>query len=122
MEIKGSEWTFNAAKWHGYVLSVMFLLYGGVKIILGFLDHNTENVAAHVVFLAVGAALLTICIGYRDGKGWGWYGLIGLNGLVIILAAVGYQSGLNLVLMVLSAGALAALLAPTTRERVFGRG
>ena len=107
--------TFLLAKWYGYVLSVIFLLYGGVSIILGILDRDYSNTGQLLVFLVIGIILVTLVIGFRDGKLWGWYGQIGVHGLVIILALFHPLNPYNWLLIVLSAGTIGLLFAPPTR-------
>jgi len=112
--------TFLLAKWYGYIFSAMFVLYGGVKIILGILDRDYSDFSQSVIFLLAGVLMATICIAFRDLKHWGWYGLIVINGLVVLAALFGLGETLNLVLLVLSGATLAALFAPTTKSQIFG--
>jgi hypothetical protein len=112
-------WMFLATKWYGYLLSLCFLLYGGVKIILGVLDRDYSDISSSVLFLILGIILITICMGYRDRRRWGWYGLIGVNAIVVVLAAIGYSQALNLIYLVLSGAALAMLFAPKTKAEIF---
>ncbi len=111
--------TFTVAKWYGYIFSIMFILYGGVKILLGFLDRNYEGVSTPFVFLLAGIVMITLCFAYRDNRPWGWYGLVVLNGLVVVLALFGLREAMNIVFLVLSLGALGALLSPSTTRAFF---
>jgi hypothetical protein len=108
-------WPFLVAKWYGYVLSWMFLLYGGVMLVLGFLDRNYKDFGQYLVFLVVGGVLLSVCIGYRDGRVWGWYGLVVISGLVAIGALFDPGNYLNIIILVASLAALGALLHPQGR-------
>ncbi len=112
-------WTYLLAKWYGYVFAAFFLLYGGVNIVLGILDRDYSNTPQSLVFLVVGVVLVTICVAYRDLKAWGWYGLVTVNGLVVIWALVGYSELLNLVYLLLSVAALGLLFARRTKARIF---
>ena len=107
--------------WYGFLFATLFMLYGGVKIILGFLDRNYAEMATPVTMLALGLVLLAPAIAFREMKTWGYYGLLVINFMVVILAAVGYQHYENLVALILSLGAVAALLAPATKVYLFER-
>ncbi len=108
--------TFSAAKWYGYVLSTMYMLYGGVQIILGILDNNYSDLGTWVISLFVGIFLLSVTLAYRDLKKWGWQGMVLLNAIFLIVAAFGYSDRLNIVLLVFAAAAQTALLWPSTRQ------
>ena len=77
---------FNLTKWYGYIFATIFILYGGIEIILGFMDHNYQDFASYIIFLLLGLILLTIVLAYRDLKVWGWYSMIVMNILIILLA------------------------------------
>ena len=108
--------TYRLPGWYALVFSIVFLLYGGVTVILGFLDHQYDDLAEPIAFLAIGLVLITPTIAYRESKRWGYHGLVVINSVVVVLAIFGYRDYLNLVLLVLSAGALVALLSPATKE------
>lgn len=110
--------TFLLAKWYGIVLSMIFLLYGGVSIILGVLDRDYSHTGQLLVFLGIGIVLLTLVIGFRDGKIWGWYGQIGVHGLIIIFALFHPLNPYNWLLIVFSAGTIGLLFAPPTRAEL----
>jgi|WetSurMetagenome_2_1015567.scaffolds.fasta_scaffold544082_2 hypothetical protein len=110
---------FLAVKWYGYALSLIFLLYGGVSLILGVLDRDYTQTGKLLVFLAVGIVLTMIVLAFRDHKSWGWYGLIGLHGLIIILALFHPTNPYNWVLIVLSGVSLALLWSPKTKGEIF---
>ncbi len=112
--------TFLLAKWYGYVFAGMFTLYGGVKIILGILDRDYSDFSQSVIFLLVGIIMVTICVGFRDLKRWGWYGMVFLNGLIVLAVLFSLGETLNIVFLVLSGATLAALFAPPTKAQIFG--
>ena len=112
--------TYKLAGWYAYGFSGVFLLYGGVKIILSILDRNYDDLPAPIIFLVVGMILFAFAKGYEQHKKWGWYGQVVINGLVVIGAAVTITNYLNIVLLVLSAAALYFLFADTTKEYLFG--
>jgi len=64
--------------------------------------------------------LMSFAIGYRDLKSWGWYGLIGVNAIVILLGLISISKAGNIAVVLFSAGALYGLLAPSTRECLSG--
>jgi len=111
--------TFKIANWYGIVFSAMFLLYGGVKVILSVLDHTYQNMGQPIVFALIGMVLFSFVLAYWELKAWGWYGLVGINGLVIVLALFNFSHYENLVLIVLSGIALFALLSPRTKHYLF---
>jgi hypothetical protein len=115
----GQPLTFVVAKWYSYIFAMTFLLFGGVNIILGVLDRDYSNTPQSLVFLIVGVVLITICVGFRDKKHWGWYGLIAVNGLVVLGALIGYGDTLNLVFLILSLVCLGLLFAPGTKAEIF---
>jgi hypothetical protein len=120
-EEETSPITYIATKWWGYVLCAMYLLYGGVKVILGFLDRAYGDLSAPLASLIIGLAVAIVMVAYRDRKGWGWYGLVTLNVLVILLAVFQLSFVGNIVLLILGLVALAALFAPATKSHIFGQ-
>jgi len=110
--------TFLLAKWYGYILSMIFLLYGGVSIILGVLDRDYSHTGQLLVFLGIGIVLVTVAIGFRDRKPWGWRGQIVVHGLIVIWALLHPSNPYNWILIVLSAGTIGLLFAPTTRAEL----
>ena len=122
---KNAPLTYNIAVWYGYILSIIFLIYGGVKLILSFLDRSYSEVGELIIFTIIGVVLIAIVLAFKELKSWGWYGLIGVNGLVVLftlrnlIANSRSESFLlyeNIVLLLFSALALYTLLAPQTRR------
>ena len=111
--------TFRLAGWYAFIFSAVFLIYGVVKVILGFLDHNYGQLGQPIVFGLIGVGLISVAFGYRELKKWGWYGLVVINGIVIMLALLGYSQYENIILIVLSGGALYSLLTPQTKRYIF---
>ncbi|MCX6835870.1 MAG: hypothetical protein NTW07_12230 [candidate division Zixibacteria bacterium] len=107
--------TFLLVKWYGYILSMIFLLYGGVSIVLGILDRDYSKTGELLVFFVIGLVLVTLVIGLREHKLWGWYGQIGVHGLIIIIALFHPLNPYNWLLIVLSGGTIGLLMAPPTR-------
>ncbi len=114
--------TFKLANWWGFIFAGMYLLYGVVKIILSFLDRNYDSMASPIGFAIIGAILMGLAYGFRESKKWGWFGLIGINGLVVILSIINVTRFEYAVLLVISAGALYALFAPQTKAYLASHG
>lgn len=113
--------TFEIAKWFGYVLAAMFILYGGVKIILGFLDHTYDDLTSWIIFLLLGILIVTIATAFRDRKRWGWKGMVGVTAVVILGAAVNLSQSLNWILLIVAMAVMVMLMAPPTKDYVAGR-
>ena len=110
--------TFLLAKWYGYILSMIFLLYGGVSIILGVLDRDYTNTGLYLLSFGIGIVLMTFAVGFRDRRPWGWRGQIGIHGLIVIWALLHPSNPYNWLLLVLSAGTIGLLFAPPTRAEL----
>lgn len=112
--------TFKLAGWWGFAFSSIFLIYGGVQIVLGILDNNYKDINQSVIFALIGVILIAFCFAYVELKKWGWYGLIVINSLIVLMAAWNYNIVGSIPLLVLAAGALGSLLAPATRTYLLG--
>ena len=113
--------TFKLAKWYGFIFSAVFLLYGGVKVVLAILDRNYADMGYPIMFALVGVVLISFAFAYNELKAWGWYGLVTINCLVILFAVFGYSRYANLILMILSGIALHTLLSPQTNQYLYQR-
>jgi hypothetical protein len=107
---------FRFAAWWGFIFAGIFILYGGVQIILGVLDNQYHELAQSMLFAAIGIALMVVVYGYRALRMWGWYGLIGVNALIVLLALIDITRYESVVLLVIAAGALYALVSRNTRQ------
>lgn len=114
--IDSSPITVTLASVYAFVFAAFFLLYGGVKVVLSFLDHSYGDLAQPIIFVVFGLILLAPAFAFREVKQWGYWGLVVVNAAVVILAAIGYQQYENLVVLVFSGAALYALFAPATKE------
>ncbi|RKX22203.1 MAG: hypothetical protein DRP35_02530 [Candidatus Zixiibacteriota bacterium] len=117
--IKKSAISYRLAGGYGMIFAICFLLYGGVKIVLGILDRNLTDIANPIFFLIVGLVLISFSIAYYENKKWGWYGSIGINSLVIIFGLWGIfmnSQYLDIILLILSATMLFFLFMPTTKQ------
>jgi hypothetical protein len=113
--------TYKLASWYAFIFSAVFLIYGGVKIILGVLDRNYDELGQPIIFGLIGIALISVAFAYKELKTWGWYGLVAINSLVILLALFGFSRYENIILIILSGLVLYFLLTPQTKQYVFKR-
>ena len=108
--------SFLISLWHGYVIAGIFLLYGGVKIVLSFLDHDFSDMASLIMFVALGLILLMIALSYNEGKKIGWYGLITLNGLIVISTLINYAILESIIILIFSVVVLLLLFKSDTKK------
>ncbi len=108
--------TFKLALWWGYILSAMYILYGGVSIVLAFLDRNYKDMKAPVLFVAIGILVLVFSYAFRDRKMYGWYGLLVVNCAVILLSIFTLKLYGAVAILVLAVGAVVTLFAGSTRD------
>lgn len=113
---------FKVVSWYAHLFAAMFILYGGVKMILSFLDHQYQEIGPGLLFLAIGLILITPAIAYKSLKTWGWYGLVAINSLVVLFALVAITNPYNIAWLVLSLGVLALLFVSPARSYLFERG
>ena len=118
--LKGRPVTYAISSIYGFLFALSFVLYGGVKVILSFLDHTYDTMSDPIIFTILGLLLMSFAIAYRDLKNWGWYGLIGVNAMVILLGLISISKDGNIAVVLFSAAALYGLLAPSTRECLSG--
>jgi len=119
--LKGRPIPYAFSSVYGFVFAMFFLIYGGVKVILSFMDHNYATLRDPILFTIVGGVLVVFAMAFRDLKNWGRMGLIVLNSLVIIASLFGITRPENVALLILSGGALYGLFAPATKECLAGR-
>lgn len=112
--------SFIVAKWQGYILAAMYLLYGGVKMIFGWMDNDFNNFWFFAIWLGYGGLMIQLVLAYRNLKIWGWYGLILFNSIAAIWCFATLSRDGSLALLVLFAVGLVALLWPSTRHEVLG--
>lgn len=112
--------TFTIAKWYGYIFSGFYLVYGSVTIVLDIMDHTYDNLNRSLIALLIGVLAVTIVFAYRDLKVWGWYGMLVVHGLVVLITLFSIAQLTSVVLLTLSGATLVLLLAPSTKACVFG--
>ncbi len=108
--------SFLIALWWGYLLAAMYILYGGVSIVLAFLDRNFHDLWSQVLFVAVGILVLVFAYAFRDRKMFGWYGLLLVNGIVLLLSIFTLKLYGAVIILLLALVGLASLFVPSTRE------
>lgn len=108
--------TFNYALWFGYLFSGIFLLYGGVQIVLSFLDRNFTDLMQLILFTILGLISIAFVIAFQELKQWGWYGLIGLYSIIIIFSLIGFSQYENLIICFFTLFALYSLFAAPTKN------
>ena len=113
--------TFLLSKWYNFLFAAVFLIYGSVKIILSILDRNYDDITTSIFFLLLGVILISVWLGYREFKMWGWYGLLGVNGLVMLLALFNITQLGNIILLVLSGATIFLMMVPTTKSFVLSQ-
>lgn len=109
-------WGMKLASWYSFVFAAVFLIYGGVEIILSFLDRNYAALMAPIIFTIIGLVLVSFAYAFKELRMWGWYGLIAINGLVVVFGSIGFSQHENVILAILSAATLVALFLQPTRE------
>jgi hypothetical protein len=110
--------TFKLAYWWGFIFALVYLLYGAVNLVLGFLDRQYGDLSTPFFFLLIGIILIVVAYAFRGRKMWGWYGEIAVNGLIIVAALFGFRHYSNLVLLIVAAVALVLLFAGETKRYV----
>ncbi len=113
--LKGRPITYAISSVYGFIFSMFFLIYGGVKVILAFMDHNYNSLRDPILFAIIGGVLIIIAMAYRDLKIWGWYGMIAAHGLVIVGSLFGITRPENIAILLLSGLTIYGLLAPPTK-------
>lgn len=108
--------SFKIPMWYGFIFSGIFLLYGGVSIILSFLDRSYSSFGQLIAFTIIGLVLISFAFAFKELKKWGWFGLIGINGLIILMSLFGLKHYENIIILVASAVSLYFLFTKTTKE------
>jgi hypothetical protein len=118
--LKGRPFTYAIASIYGFVFALFFLIYGGVKVILSFMDHNYDSLRDPILFTIIGAVLIAFAMAFRDLKNWGWYGLVVVNSVVVLLSLFSITRPENMALLLLSGASLYGLFAPATKACLAG--
>ena len=99
-------------------LGSLVLLTGSWNSLIDSLS-GARGEIGYSLTVALQAALFCLPLGYAvarstllDGRRWGWYGMVAVNCLIVILSLVGYSHSLNFLFLAVSAGCLALLFSP----------
>ena len=84
---------------------------------LAVLDRNYTGMMPLFYFAALGVAQYFFAFAYRDCRKFGWYGLVMINALVVVLSLLTLRQQFSLVWMICSALAVVALFTPSIKER-----
>jgi len=107
---------YKLASRYALIFAGLFIVYGGVSVVLGFLDRKYDDLADPIMILLYGLVLLAPALAFRERKIWGYWGLVIVNVVVVVNSAVDYSHYENLILLVLSLAALSTLFAPSTKQ------
>ena len=107
---------YKIALWYGYIISGIFLLYGGVQIVLSILDRNYGKMGEMILFAIIGLILLMTVLAFGEHKKFGWYGMIAMNSLIIILSLFGNWQYDQIILLLLSAISMFMLFSSNTKK------
>jgi len=110
---------FKLAGGYAMVFATIFILYGGVSVVLGFLDRKYNELGDPVMILVYGLLLLIPAMAFREQKIWGYWGLVIVNAAVAVDAAIDYGHYENLIILVFSLAVLTALFVPSTRQYLY---
>lgn len=119
--------TYKLALWYSFTLAIMFLVYGGIKIVLSFLDRNFTDMSQLIIFTIYGLIIIAFAFAYRELRSWGWYGLIAINVILVVNAIIkmfGLEFSLaifNIILAAISIGIIYCLIAPPTKNYLLNR-
>ena len=115
---KDAPFSYKIPLWYSFIFASIYLIYGGVKIILSILDRNYYNMDNLIMFTIIGLVLITFAFAYRELKRWGWHGLIIINALIMVGSVFFILQVENIVLFVFSAIVIYFLIKSTTREYI----
>ncbi len=113
--------TYTISKWYGFLFAGTYVLYGGVSIVLDIMDRSFDNTLRSVIFLVLGIILTTVAFAYRDRKAWGWYGMMSVVVLSMLLLLPNIGALTSIIMFAISAVALGLLVVPATKNLIFKR-
>ncbi len=94
----------------GIILSLMYLIYSVIGIILSMLDRTYADIETNFVFLIIGIIFIVVSVAFKQQQKWGWFGYILLLTLVILQS---FRS-MDLYMFVLAFGALITIIGATS--------
>lgn len=115
---KDAPLSYKIPLWYNFIFASIYLVYGGVKIILSILDRNYYNMDNLIMFTIIGLILISFAFAYKEMKRWGWHGLIIINALIIVGSIFFIYQIENIFLFVFSVIVLYFLSKQTTREYI----
>ncbi len=106
----------EVVKWYSYIFALFYILYGGVSIVLGFLDRKYDQLQMPFIFLLLGIVLVIIAAGFSKKEQWGYKGVLGIN--IMIAAGCLFSLGQieSYVLLILSLATIGALMIPNSKS------
>jgi hypothetical protein len=110
--------SYKIPLWYNFIFASVYLIYGGVKIILSILDRNYYNMDNLIMFTIIGLVLITFTFAYRELRRWGWHGLIIINALIMVGSIFFIMQVENIILFIFSAFVLYFLIKSPTREYI----
>jgi len=105
--------------WFGIILSITYLSYGIISIILSILDRTYQDVDKNIVIIIYGLAIVILSVAFKNLQKWGWIGLMVILAFFIIWAVAAGQDVYGYITGVLCLLALAGMLHPGVRKHYF---
>nr|MBN2277014.1 hypothetical protein [candidate division Zixibacteria bacterium] len=109
----------NIIFWFGAVLAATYLIWGSISIILSILDRTYKDFQQNLVILVYGFIVLTMAIGFRNKRLWGWYGLLAVMSFVVVWSAFKYTDIYGIIWGLLAIFGLVGILLPQVRKHYF---
>ena len=114
--------TYKIALYYNYIIALIFVVYGGVKLVLSFLDNNSGEIPTLILFTIYGIIFVTLAQAFKDQKKWGATGLLVVNAFFIVdIIYTSFKLDtqmvvLNIILAVFSAAIIYCLIAQPTKQ------
>jgi hypothetical protein len=105
--------------WFGIALSLTYLIWGSVNIILSIMDRTFGTTAQDFIILAYGLPILAISVAFFNMKKWGWYGLSAVLLFVVVWTVMTLDSIYGIIWGVLALAALIAIFTSSVRKHYF---
>ncbi len=109
----------NIIGWFGIALSLTYIIWSVVSIILSILDRTYASFGENLIILIYGTPILILSSGFRNKQRWGWYGLAVVLGFVVIWSLFTFKDIYGLIWGILALGALIGIFLPSVREHYF---
>ena len=112
METEKAPVPIRTIGWFGIILACTYLVFGIVNIVLSILDRSYANFGDNLVIIIYGIPILAASIAFKNGKRQGWYGLMIIFALFVIMAIAHLNNVYNIAIGIISAALLIAMLTP----------